>query len=57
MYNLITVYDDGFTKSEICRNITEIFSAAAIYTQDEECTSVIGINVETKEFVIDFTRR
>lgn len=57
MYHLITVYDDGFAKSEICRDITEMFSAAAIYTQDEECASVIGINLETNEFVIDFTRR
>lgn len=57
MYNLITVYDDGFTKSEVCRNVTEMFSAAAIYAQDDECVSILGINVETKEFVIDFTRR
>ena len=56
MYNLITVYDDGFTKSEICRNITEMFSAAATDTQDEECVRVIGINIETKEFVIDVKR-
>lgn len=57
MYNLITMYDDGFGKSEMCSTVTEMFSAAAIYAQDEECASIIGINIETKEFVIDFTRR
>lgn len=57
MYNLITVYDDGFTKSEMCHDVIAMFSAAAIYAQDKECTSIIGMNIETKEFVIDFTRR
>lgn len=57
MYNLITVYDDGFTKTEICNSETDMFCAAAIYAQDKECIIIIGMDIETKKFVIDFTRR
>jgi len=56
MFTLITVYDDGFSKSETCDNIVSVFTAAAIYAQDKECVSILAMNVNTKEFVIDFTR-
>jgi len=57
MYVLTTMYDDGFTKVETCNDIATVFSTAAIYLQDKECTSVLCLDLETKEFVIDFTRR
>ena len=57
MYVLTTMYDGGFTKAETCNDITEVFNAAAIYLQDRECTGVLCLDLETKEFVIDFTRR
>lgn len=56
MYVLTTMYDDGFTKAETCSDITTVFSTAAIYLQDQECTGVLCLDLETKEFVIDFTR-
>lgn len=57
MYCVVTTYDDGFTKSEICREITNVFSVSAIYAQDPECVGIIAMDTETKEFVIDWTRR
>lgn len=57
MYVLTTMYDDGFTKAETCNDITTVFATAAIYLQDKECTNVLCLDLETKEFVIDFTRR
>lgn len=56
MYVLTTMYDDGFTKAETCNDITTVFATAAIYLQDKECTGVLCLDLETKEFVIDFTR-
>lgn len=56
MYSIITTYDDGFSKSEIAEEINQVFNAAAIYSQDKECISIIAMNIQTKEFVIDFTR-
>lgn len=56
MYSIITTYDDGFDKSEIVNDIQQVFNAAAIYSQDKECISIIAIDTQTKEFVIDFTR-
>lgn len=56
MYILTTMYDDGFTKVETCNDITTVFTTAAIYLQDKECTSILCLDPETKEFVIDFTR-
>lgn len=56
MYSIITTYDDGFSKSEIAEEINQVFSAAAIYSQDKECISIIAMDIQTKEFVIDFTR-
>lgn len=56
MYSIITIYDDGFGKSEIANDIQQVFSAAAIYSQDRECVSIVAIDTQTKEFVIDFTR-
>ena len=57
MYNLITVYDDGFTKTENCNSETDMLCAAALYAQDKECIIIIGMDIETKKFIIDFTRR
>ena len=57
MYVLTTMYDDGFTKVETCNDIATVFATAAIYLQDKECTSILCLDLETKEFVIDFTRR
>lgn len=56
MYTIITTYDDGFTKAETAKEITQVFNAAAIYSQDEECTSILVMDTQTKEFIIDFTR-
>lgn len=56
MYTLITMYDDGFTKSEIVNELQTVFSTAAIYIQDKECSSIIAMNNKTKEFFIDFHR-
>lgn len=56
MYCIVTTYNDGFTKSEICREITNVFSVASIYAQDQECAGIIAMEVETKNFIIDWTR-
>lgn len=56
MFTLVTTYDDGFSKSETCETIVDVFSAAAIYAYDDECVSIFAINNTTKEFVVDFTR-
>ena len=55
MYVLTTMYDDGFTKAETCNDITEVFSAAAIYLQDRECTGVLCLDIETKELSEDIS--
>ena len=57
MYVLTTMYDDGFAKTETCSDITTVFSAATIYLQDKECTGILCLDLETQEFVIDFTRQ
>ena len=56
MYTLISTYDDGFSKSECVNDITQAFAAAAIYAIDEECVSILCLNNETRDFVIDFHR-
>ena len=56
MYTLISTYDDGFSKSECVNDITQAFAAAAIYAVDEECISILCLNNETRDFVIDFHR-
>ena len=56
MYTLIRTYDDGFSQSEICHTISEVFTAAGIYTADKECVSILAINNATKDFIIDFNR-
>ena len=49
MYTLISTYNDGFSKSECVNDITQAFAAAAIY-------SILCLNNETRDFVIDFHR-
>jgi hypothetical protein len=56
MFTLITVYEDGFSKSETCKNITDVFAAASVYSYDKECISIVAIDVNTKNFIIDYTR-
>ena len=56
MFNLIVVYDDGFTKSEVVNDPVTVFNACGIYLQDLECSSVLCLNLETREFIIDYTR-
>ena len=55
-YTLITMYSDGFTKAETSNNLPEIFYAVSTYIIDNDCTSVICMNNETKEFIIDYRR-
>lgn len=57
MYVLTTIYDDGFTKAETCNDITEVFSTATIYLQGKECTGVLCLDLKTRQYIIDFTRR
>lgn len=56
MFNLIVVYDDGFTKSEVVNDPVTVFNACGIYLQDPECTSILCIDLETRDFIIDYTR-
>ena len=56
MFNLIVVYDDGFTKSEVVNDPVTVFNACGIYLQDPECSSVLCLNLETREFIINYTR-
>lgn len=56
MFNLIVVYEDGFTKSEVVDDPVTVFNACGIYLQDPECSSVLCLDLETREFIIDYTR-
>lgn len=56
MYTLITMYDDGFTKSECINEIQKVFSITSIYVYDKECVSIVAMNNETRDFIIDFHR-
>ncbi len=57
MYTLISTYDDGFSKSEICDSFAQALDAAEIYIQDKECVGLLVVDIEDKTFPLDWTRK
>lgn len=55
-YQLITIYNDLWSKTEWHDNAAALISAASVYLLDRDCEGVMIWDFEEKEFILKYWR-